>query len=255
MAVTRSKKSSTNNNNNNNVSLAHVMCDRRGTIFNYASGACVAKDTSRGRVLVAAQAKAKAALKSGKTTKEKLKTILKIGGGLGGATLAAYGAYLMAQPRFRTMLKAALTATRNKIDITGSAHRAIARVDDTVKILVGKVAALVGGAGVAIGGAAAATRRTAAHRTKKIHNGIRGIAQLVQSGASSGVSGAVKLAGGTLSAGGKVVRRTVNVLGRGVKYARNRASNVVKYARNQASSGVKAVRRGAKKVYKRLSRR
>lgn len=226
MAVTRSKK---------NVSLAQGMCDRRGQIFNYASGACVAKDTSRGKVLVAAQAKAKTALESGKTTKEKLKTILKIGGGLGGATLAAYGAYLMAQPRFRTMLKAALAATRNKIDITGSTHRAVARVSDTVKTLVGKIAALVG-----------ATANTN-NKTKKIHTGIRGIAQLVRSGASRGVSGAVRLAGGTISAGGSVARRTVNVVGTGAKYARNRAFNVVKYTRNRAGNLVAAVR-GGKKV-------
>ena len=225
MAVTRSKK---------NVSLAQGMCDRRGQIFNYASGACVAKDTSRGKALVAAQAKAKAALKSGKTTKEKLKTILKIGGGLGGATLAAYGAYLMAQPRFRTMLKAALAATRNKIDITGSTHRAVARVSDTVKTLVGKVAALVGSG-----------KAAAANKTKKIHNGIRGIAQLVRSGASKGVSGAVRLAGGTISAGGSVARRTVNAMGTGAKYARNRAFNVVKYTSNRAGNVVKYTRNRA----------
>lgn len=230
MAVTRSKKSS------NDVSLAQGMCDRRGQLFNYASGACVAKDTSRGKALLAAQTKAKAALESGKTTKEKLKTILKVGGGLGGATLAAYGAYLMAQPRFRTMMKAALTATRNKVDITGSTHRAIAHVGDTVKTLVGKVAALVGAGG---GG----NTKT---NTKKIHGGIRGIAQLVQSGASRGVSGAVKLVGGTIAAGGSVARRTVSVVGMGAKYARNRAGNVIKYTRNRAGNLVKAVRGGKK---------
>jgi hypothetical protein len=228
MAVTRSKTSK------NNVSLAHAMCDRRGQIFNYASGACVAKDTSRGKALLAAQTKAKAVLKSGKTIKEKLKTILKIGGGLSGATLAAYGAYLTTQPRFRTMMKAALAATRSKIDITGSTHRAIARASDTVKILVGKVAALVGAAGA-----------VAANKTKKIYTGIRGIAQLVQSGASRGVSGAVKLVGGTISAGGSVARRTVNVVGTGAKYARNRAFNTVKYTRNRAGNLVKYTRNRA----------
>lgn len=164
-------------------SLGKMVCNRQGQVFNYDTAACVSKNSSRGKAIAAAQAKAKAALRSSsKSTKDKLKTILKVGAGLGGAALAAYGAYLMSQPRFKSLVRSAASAVKGKkIPIATSQVNA----KDTTKSLLGKVTAMLGKVGK-IGAVAGATGLAgyAGHKAYKknperVKTGLRGIGSMV----------------------------------------------------------------------------
>ncbi len=177
-----------------------------------------------GKTAQGARARANAALASNRSVKSKLKTILKVGSGLGAGAVAAYGAYLVANPRFRALTKAAAAATNNKMKVGRSTHRVAPHAADSVKSLLGKLAALMGRAGLTAKGPAIVRTRVPKSRMRRLANGIGTVRNIVK----SGVVGAGRLATGTVAAAFGVMGRAAGAIGHGAKHTLSRGRNIVR---------------------------